>query len=48
LTVGRDAIINYFKIVVGTGSKVQFVEQHLKLWYWRLVSMIFCATRTAR
>jgi uncharacterized protein (TIGR02246 family) len=31
LTVGRDAITNYFKIVVGTGNKVQFVEQNLKV-----------------
>lgn len=31
LTIGRDAITNYFKIVVGTGSKVQFVEQELRV-----------------
>lgn len=30
LTIGRDAIANYFKIVVGTGNKVQFVEQQLR------------------
>lgn len=31
LTIGREAITNYFKIVVGTGNKVQFVEQQLKV-----------------
>jgi uncharacterized protein (TIGR02246 family) len=31
LTMGREAITNYFKIVVGTGNKVQFVEQQLKV-----------------
>jgi uncharacterized protein (TIGR02246 family) len=31
LTIGRDAITNYFKIVVGTGNKVQFVEQELRV-----------------
>ena len=29
LTVGRDAITKYFTIVVGTGNKVEFVEQQL-------------------
>ena len=31
LTIGREAITNYFKIVVGTGNKVQFVEQELRV-----------------
>lgn len=31
LTIGRDAITNYFKIVVGTGNKVQFVEQEIRV-----------------
>ncbi len=31
LTVGREAITKYFTIVVGTGNKVEFVEQHLKV-----------------
>lgn len=29
LTVGREAITKYFNIVVGTGNKVEFVEQQL-------------------
>ncbi len=31
LTIGREAITNYFKIVVGTGNKVEFVEQQLRV-----------------
>ena len=31
LTIGREAITNYFKIVVGTGNKVEFVEQQLRI-----------------
>ena len=31
LTIGREAITNYFKIVVGTGNKVQFVEQQVQV-----------------
>jgi len=31
LTIGREAITNYFKIVVGTGNKVQFVEHELRV-----------------
>ncbi len=31
MTIGREAITNYFKIVVGTGNKVQFVEQQLRV-----------------
>jgi uncharacterized protein (TIGR02246 family) len=31
LTVGRDAITKYFTVVVGTGNKVDFVEQQLRV-----------------
>jgi len=31
LTIGRPAITNYFKVVVGTGNKVQFVEHELRV-----------------
>lgn len=31
LTIGREAITNYFKIVVGTGNKVEFIDQQLRI-----------------
>ena len=31
LTIGREAITNYFEIVVGTGNKVQFIEHELRV-----------------
>ena len=31
LTIGREAITNYFKVIVGTGNKVEFVEQQLRV-----------------
>jgi len=31
LTVGREAITKYFTVVVGTGNKVEFREQELKV-----------------
>jgi uncharacterized protein (TIGR02246 family) len=31
LTIGREAITKYFTVVVGTGNKVAFVEQQLKV-----------------
>lgn len=31
VTVGRDAITKYFTVVVGTGNKVEFREQNLKV-----------------
>jgi len=31
LTIGREAITNYFKVIVGTGNKVEFVEQELRV-----------------
>ncbi len=29
LTIGREAITNYFKVVVGTGNKVEFLDHKL-------------------
>src|SRR5436190_6596666 len=31
LTLGREAITQYFTVVVGTGNKVEFVEKQLKV-----------------
>jgi uncharacterized protein (TIGR02246 family) len=31
LTIGRGAITEYFKVIVGTGNKVAFVEQQLRV-----------------
>jgi uncharacterized protein (TIGR02246 family) len=31
LTVGREAITQYFTVVVGTGNKVEFVEKQLRV-----------------